>query len=769
MVEHRPSKPRVAGSSPVGRSKSSIFADGAFFLYSQQEADDLKDFYDKLVQGFEKNQKKLFVLLVLINIAALVGVFRIHINTDFLQFIPSDSHRFSEYQEMTADFETSEQTMFLVQLERPPETAEEIAYLRRIQDLLKQIPGVSAVMGPVPEKIPVGFRLVDTANPDEKRTSLILKFIENLGELKNIYQHEGKTYALFTVMGESGSDSFAIARRAEEIIREHFTRYYATGDIYLESKIFSYILRIILILPPAAIIILLNVFRSRLRSFKASFFSLLPAGLGALWTLGLMGWSGRELSVMTVLAPIFTIVMGSADGLHFVSHFLDHIAEGRTRKDALTITLKRVGVPMILTTVTTIGGFMASLTISSTAMRQLVVFASIGVTFAGVATWYVLPLIGLRVSLPSVSKKDKSKELSIFRSLIGKKSIVITLVLVAVFIWGVFLVKTDFNMTSLYKPWTEVRKNLETVQRITGGGIPVFVVYRFSGDPYALSLINNVLSLEKSLVKERVVTRAVSVYDAVGSFYKVIFGSSEGYPENTARVRLITKLLGGWKEGPLGQFLLTEKNTGRFIIFPRDLASDTLKKIERFVVENSGNGVNFSVVGIPYAIQEMNDRIVPEQLRSLAVAFALMFLIMWITQRALNLALLSLLPVGITLVVMFGFMGYARVPLSIVTSTMANITIGVGIDYAIHFISLYRFFRKEGKKPQDAADEALNYVAKPVTANAFGLAAGLSALFLSPLMIHNYVALLMWVTMLSSSFLTLVLLPSILTGFGSQK
>jgi len=467
---------------------------------------------------------------------------------------------------------------------------------------------------------------------------------------------------------------------------------------------------------------------------------------------------------MTVLAPIFTIVMGSADGLHFVSHFLDHLDEEKNRKEALIKTLERVGLPMILTTITTIGGFMASLSISSTAMRQLMIFASVGIGFAAVATWWVLPLIGLRVSLSTRRIHESERENHFFKKLMGKKALLVSGVLVVGFLWGISMVHTDFNMTSLYKPWTEVRKNLEMIQEITGGGIPVFVTYRFSEDPFSPDLIREISALEEELSRRNLVTKAASAYDAVKAFYTALFGNTEGYPENTIRVHLITRLLGGWKESPLKQFVLEEKRLGRFMVFPKDLSSKTLKGIEALVARHSKEG-HFSVVGIPYAIQEMNDRIVPEQLRSLAIAFTIMFLIMWATQKSLNLALLSLTPVGVTMVVMFGFMGYARIPLSVVTSTIANITIGVGIDYAIHYVSLYRSLKNEGVSAEDASWKALDYVARPVTANAFGLAAGLSALFLSPLMIHNYVALLMWVTMLSSSFLTLVLLPSVLTHF----
>lgn len=61
------------------------------------------------------------------------------------------------------------------------------------------------------------------------------------------------------------------------------------------------------------------------------------------------------------LAPIFTIVIGSADGLHFVTHVQEARKEGKDRFYSIAVTLKMVGIPMIITTVTSVAGFMALL------------------------------------------------------------------------------------------------------------------------------------------------------------------------------------------------------------------------------------------------------------------------------------------------------------------------------------------------------------------------------------------------------------------------
>ena len=112
-------------------------------------------------------------------------------------------------------------------------------------------------------------------------------------------------------------------------------------------------------------------------------------------------------------------------------------------------------------------------------------------------------------------------------------------------------------------------------------------------------------------------------------------------------------------------------------------------------------------------------------------------------------------------------MGYAGINLSVVTATMAGITIGVGIDYAIHYSTLFRYHEK--MKSDEPHVRAFEDTSKPIIANALGLALGLTVMNLSPLMIHTYLSLIMWTTMLASSSLSLTILPYLLSKILSLK
>ena len=140
-----------------------------------------------------------------------------------------------------------------------------------------------------------------------------------------------------------------------------------------------------------------------------------------------------------------------------------------------------------------------------------------------------------------------------------------------------------------------------------------------------------------------------------------------------------------------------------------------------------------------------------------------------ITIRKLGAALIAMLPIVITIAAILGMLSITSFNLNILTANMSAISVGVGVDYAIHLISGIYFFRRQGLDRAESVNAALTSLSKPILANAFGLAIGLSVLFFSPLRIHMQVASVMWVAMMVSSMAALLLIPFFYARGGSRE
>ncbi|MEA1885368.1 MAG: MMPL family transporter [Thermotogota bacterium] len=720
--------------------------------------------HEKFICFLSRNKKGFLLLFITINIISLIGLLRITINTDFALFMPKNSQALKEYEEMIETFGSSQQFLFLVKSNQDNDV-ESLQELFNIQQSLTEIEGVKLVNGPVPAVIPAGMGVQKVQKIDESNSSQIIEYISKLGSMQSFYEKEENYYGLFTILPDEIFLN-SVAEKAVQIIEKTGLEYYKSGEYYLQSSIFKYILRILLIIPPFAIFFLLLVFSWKLGDIKSTYLSLLPAGIGALWSMGFLGWLSLDLSVITVLTPVFTIVMGSADGLHFMSHLKDEMKSGKDKKTALALTLEKVGWPMILTTLTTAAGFLSLLVIQSEPMRQLAFAASIGISLAGIATWVFLPLICLLFgTVKQNNQARKETDDLITRSLkksMGKGSILITIIIFIAFIPGLFLIKTDLNMINLYKPSTEIRKNMAKIEAVTGGTIPIFIEFVTQNDPLDPDVAKEVLALEEHLKSSDTVSKTFSVYEIFSTINQVIFGSQKSeYPQNKAQINLMITLMQSNQPEQINNTLKRNEGVGRIVVFPKNLNNHTLSFIEKALEIYSSDVIQFKALGMPFIMKEMNDRIIPDQVSSILLAIGLVFILMVITLRKIKLALIGIVPLGVTLIALFGFMGYTGIELSIVTCTMASITIGVGIDYSIHLTSLFKYYYYD-KKANNAADLAFEYVQKPVIANALGLALGLSSLLFSPLQFHTYLSMLMWVTMIISSFVSLTFLPTLL-------
>ena len=319
-------------------------------------------------------------------------------------------------------------------------------------------------------------------------------------------------------------------------------------------------------------------------------------------------------------------------------------------------------------------------------------------------------------------------------------------------------------MIDVYKPGTSVHRSIEKTTEVLGGSIPIYVVFPAEKemDP---DLANAVLRLQDLSENAGLAGQSLSAYGIVRNLWEYISGN-EGYPDNVAIAKTLVTRIKRSNRGFMETFF-ADDGTGRAVFFLKDLDDTTLQGFQDLTTEIAREtGIQLQPVGTSFVMKEMNDQIIPQQLASLGLAALLVFLLTALTQRSIWLGLASTTPIIITLVVLYGVMGYARIDLSIITGIMSGLTIGVGIDYAIHYVSLLKQARKRG---DDAPSEtALSFVATPVLANALGLAIGFTAMLFSPLQIHVTLSILMWVTMITSAVLSLTFLPTITAGRSSS-
>jgi predicted RND superfamily exporter protein len=498
------------------------------------------------------------------------------------------------------------------------------------------------------------------------------------------------------------------------------------------------------------------VFYLILKNRQFTIMALVPAGLAALWTIGTIFWSGQGLNLVTVISPIFVIVMGAADGLHYTSHFMDNMSKYSDRRQLTVETLGFVGMPIFLTTITTMAGFISLTWTEVLPMRQMGIFVSLGIGYAGVLSLFFLPALLARVKLPPEPPPAREGRLArlILTASRHRTPIVISflaiMVLSAVYIPRLEVVS---NQLMFFRESSGIRQTFDKVEKYFGGALPLTLEiatdrgidtlrdYRFAEE---------ILDIERELERIPGVESAVSLFDMIRGINEMLTGRVD-YPENP---RFIQRLLTQVDDEDLETWVSDDGL--RMMIRTEDLDSLDLDRLEDFVAEHPDIR---AISGMPVLFDEMNRLVVQSQIRSLGLALVLIFIMLLVTIRRPGAALVAMLPIIITIAAVLCMLSISKFNINILTANMSAISVGVGVDYSIHLISGIYYFRKRGLDNIVSVDSALLSLSRPILANAFGLAIGLSILFFSPLRIHLQAASVMWVAMVVSSMAALLLIP----------
>ena len=716
---------------------------------------------NKYTNFVAKNRIALMIFLIIAVIFAIVGINQIKVANDFNIFRVEGSEYEDNQKEMEKYFPVSEQVSIMIEFKQKDLTMEIFQQMIEIQTKLEKIENVKAINGPAPNQIPVGTSLKNISNINENDLPQIIEYYNSYPALSPLIIKNDKIYAIFTLFPNDGFVLKQI-KEIEDYLSEKNYKYYASGDLYMQQKIGDYVTWILYFLPPAAFFLIFFVFRIKMGSLKSTLLAILPAGVAAVWTLGLIGVIEGNVSLITVLAPIFTIVIGSADGLHFVSHIQESRSEGYNKLDSISHTLKMVGIPMIITTVTSIAGFMALLFMKTKAINNLAIFASIGIAFAGIATWLILPLILTGKMKLKNPKKTKTGMNSIIKKLWGKKSIAI---LVVLFISSVILfpkIQNEFNLLMVYRENTDIYKSFNKFVEINGGSIPVFSLIKTNNNVLSQDNAEKILNYEKELLETDSVNKVMSVYDIYSLLNQRIYNRDNAEYPNQLQINLINTFINQLESNPINNFLDAESNVTRVIIFPNSLKNKDLKTIQEITEKNEDKNIKMDLSGVQYYMYDLNKDMVKNQAGSLIIAFGLIIVLLWISLRKFLPALISLIPIASTVIILFGFLGLSGISLNLITTTIFSITLGVGIDYAVHFTSVWKNYKESGLTSEESTEKAYKYTSRPIIANALGLAVGVSSMLFSPLKIHVYISVLMWVSMVAAVFLSFSVLPTIL-------
>ena len=202
---------------------------------------------------------------------------------------------------------------------------------------------------------------------------------------------------------------------------------------------------------PVAALLILGILYLSFRRLDGVLFPLLGLAVAAVWVMGLIGFLGITFTLATLLVPVLLLVVGSAYGIHVMSHFYEDIDHqtGFLDYEAISIiinkSLKTILIPVILAGLTTAGGFASLISSPLGPFRTFGVLSAVGVVFSQISSLILIPtLLRLRYGKGIdtekyhrvVNKKERTKTRAAFvvlGKIIRKRKMIVLLLSIALF------------------------------------------------------------------------------------------------------------------------------------------------------------------------------------------------------------------------------------------------------------------------------------------------------------------------------------------------
>jgi predicted RND superfamily exporter protein len=171
------------------------------------------------------------------------------------------------------------------------------------------------------------------------------------------------------------------------------------------------------------------------------------------------------------------------------------------------------------------------------------------------------------------------------------------------------------------------------------------------------------------------------------------------------------------------------------------------------------------VTGNAILLARSADGIARGQPQSVALAAVTIFFVIALGLRSPRLGALAMIPNLVPVLVFFGLLGLGAAPLSLPTSLIGCVALGIAIDDTVHYLVRYRAERQTGASPELAIVRCSQFIGRPIAVTSVVLVAGFLVIALSDFATLREFGVLSAATMGICLVNDLILLPALLVRF----
>lgn len=727
------------------------------------------------------SRPRLFIAaFAVLTVLAAAGIPRVDIDATMSAMYPGESAHSGTQALIEETFGTGQ--MLIVLLEGEVYTPQALAAVRALSAEVEQVGGVKrATSASNAQRMEDddGFLLITDLLPrageiTEEQVAAVREYLQTATMYQGgVLVAEDGTSANVVVEVDADDDTDEVVAAIRQAIERHWAgpglgEGFLVGSPVVNTSMRATLQRELPLLGTVAALLLVGMLYLNFLSVRGAVLPLLTVVVGLAWAFGVLGWLGGAFTIMTSIAPVAILAVGSSFSLHLLGRFSVELAKGAEKLTAIRLAVTETGLGVVISGMA-IAAAMLTFTLSSMpAVRALGMLIAGGVVGALLASMLLLPAVLTLLRPPKrVTDPEAPGGIAGLLKWLGafvdrrRWPILIASAVLAVFaVFGVTRIEANTAVLDYFREDSPIKQDYSRVEAALGGTSQVqLVVTGDLGDPAAIRAMAEFQERVGELPGSGPSSSIATVMSAI---HETLTGE-EGLPatrEALAQEMLVYQLSGDVQH--ISQYLTLDSSMG---LIDLSIATGStreqraaVEELDALATEVFAGLLEHSFGGVTLLQIDIEDSLLHDFVISLSLAIVLVIIIDSLV-RSVAAALVTITVLLLTILFQYGLLGYLGIPLDLATMLLGALAIGVG-DYAIHLTVRYMEQRRAGDPPEAAMSRAILTSGRSILFTALTLGAGFGALIVSEFVPIRTLGSLMAFTVMSVGIISLTVLPA---------
>ncbi len=558
-----------------------------------------------------------------------------------------------------------------------------------------------------------------------------------------------------------------------------------------------------IIIPSIFIAIILILFIN-FRRISYVIISLLGLSLAIVWLFGTMALIGIKFNTLAIALVPLLMGLGVDYSVHIFHNYLHEIGNGKSVREAMILSIKEIGLALILATITTAVSFLSFLSASIPSVRDFGILAAIGIAYTFIiaitfeaALRYLLDRGKEIEAKKSESRFSAGKIMERLSDLLCKNPLkVVAVVSIITILMGAAAinVKTSFSLEEFMPKDSEAIKAMEKLPKYfpSAGEDQEYIL--LEGNVASVEALKGIKKTMENIGDDVYVAKLPDGRVKADSIYSIMQDAikeneslkekfnvgNDGIPGSNEDVISFYNYL--YENEKFSQRVksVLHRNDGKYDatvirIYTKlthlENSNEVMKRLYEDLkgdVSNYGNA-KATITGSMVLIYTIMKSLTKSQLSSTIVCIIIAAIVIIIAYRKPLLGLLTMIPVVISSIWIMGTIYIAGYTLNVMTVMITSLTIGLGITYAIHVVERFRLVADKTGDVLHAVEEAIENTGQAVMMAAITTVAGFIVLIFSPMPPEQQFGFLTATTIIYSFLTTMLMIPPLLLLWGKWR